>query len=448
MVRVLFARSLVFLAATGCGDVVLSTATVTIERTGTGAGEFEASLGTVDCSATACTVSVPVGGTTTIAPTPAEGSVFEGWAAGACDAFASRCQLTVEDDVSLSAGFKLGRAKVVVEKTGSGVARITSSPPGIDCGITCTGEFDYGTMVTLTAEMTPGSTFQGWSGPCSGTGECVVMATPDAKATAALGCDTGTQTFAYTGALQTLDLPACATKVTIDAYGGQGGLNGGLGARIMGTVTVPGRTTLTVLVGGAGASATYSGGGGGGSFVYVQPISTNPLIAAGGGGGRSSTGSPGCAAAGAGSATPTPTNSTGGSGNGAGGSGTNGGAGGAACTSTCGTGGGGAGWSGVGAAGTAVPAGGGGQPARNGGAGGAAGSGGVAGGFGGGGASAGLDGASGGGGGYAGGGGGNPWSGTAWGCGGGGGSFNGGEATTQMNMAGARSGNGQVIISW
>ncbi len=450
MVRVLFARSLVLVAAAGCGDVVLSNATVTIERTGTGSGEFEASFGTVDCSGTACTVALPVGATTTIKPAPATGSMFEGWAAGACDAFPTGCQLTVDDDVSLSAAFKLGRATVTVEKTGAGVARITSSPPGIDCGVTCTGEFDYGTMVTLTAELTAGSTFQAWSGPCTGTGDCTVMAT-NVKATAGLGCDAGTQTFNYTGTVQTLALPACVTNVTIEAFGAQGGFTGGLGAQIKGTVAIPGQTTLSIVVGGVGGApaVSHAGGGGGGSFVYVQPTSSNPLLVAGGGGGRTFNAS---CTSGAGSATTLPTSSSGGAGNAAGGTGTNGGVGGGGCSASCGipgSGGGGAGWSTNGANGTVTPTpAGGGIAPRNGAAGGIAGNVGAPGGFGGGGGSQGDAGAAGGGGGYAGGGGGNGWNGSSWGCGGGGASFNSGDAATQVNTAGVRSGDGQVIITW
>jgi len=255
MTRAVFAPGLVLLAATGCGDVVTATATVTIERTGPGTGELQASYGALDCSGTACTLEVPVGATTTLTPKPAEGSLFDGWTGGECEG-KSGCQITVDNDMSLSAGFKLGRVLVTVQKSGSGVARITSTPPGINCGETCVGEFDYGTMVTLTTTVTPatGTSFQGWSGAgCSGTGDCTLMATDAVTATAAFGCDPGTATFNYTGGLQYLQLPRCATKVTIDAYGAQGGAGmgkaGGLGARITGTVSVTEGSALTILVG-------------------------------------------------------------------------------------------------------------------------------------------------------------------------------------------------------
>jgi hypothetical protein len=364
--------------------------------------------------------------------------------------------VTITGDVTFAASFRATKVKLTVAKSGNGVggSTVTSTPPGIDCGPECEAEFDYGTMVTLSAPLTTGTTFQGWSGgDCSGTGDCVVMATADATVTAMLGCEPGSQTFNHTGTIETITIPACAASFTIDAYGAQGGglvaANGGPGARVQGTFQVVGPTVLQVLVGAQGGfSASGNGGGGGGTFVYTSVMGPNPLVAAGGGGGHSRLGG-GCVP-GPGSATTTPTASTGGAGNGTAGStsgyGGGGGINGGGTPGSPGTGGGGAGWFNNGSQGNLDSRGGGGAAPRNGAAGGTPGSSGSTGGFGGGGGGAGADGASGGGGGWSGGGGGNSWNNSAWGCGGGGGSFNAG--TSQTNTQGARTGNGQVIITW
>ena len=52
---------------------------------------------------------------------------------------------------------------LTVGKSGTGAGTVTSSPAGIDCGNTCSGEFESGASVTLTATPAIGSTFAGWS---------------------------------------------------------------------------------------------------------------------------------------------------------------------------------------------------------------------------------------------------------------------------------------------
>jgi hypothetical protein len=339
---------------------------------------------------------------------------------------------------------------ISVAKLGTGIGNIVSTPAGIDCGDTCEATFPEGTTVVLTATATDGTTFVGWQSGCSGTGSCTISASAALEAT--FSCNPGTQTFNFTGALQTATLPECVKSITIDASGAQGGQGtannpkpGGLGARVVGTVPIVGHT-INVLVGGVGANqANGHGGGGGGSYVYENATDPAPLMVAGGGGGSSSHPTTPCAG-GPGSATVTPTNPTaGGSGQGTAGVDGNGGGGGTVSQASFGGGGGGAGWLGNGLLGAGTTGGVGGLAPRNGGAGGTV-SGGAAGGFGGGGSGISTSGASGGGGGYNGGAGGSGWNGSAWGCGMGGGSFNVG--TSPINEAGVRSGNGVVIVTW
>jgi hypothetical protein len=74
---------------------------------------------------------------------------------------------------------------LTVVRSGTGNGRITSTPPGIDCGIDCIEGYIANTSVTLTVAADPGSTFIGWNGGgCSGTNECIVGLTADTSVSA------------------------------------------------------------------------------------------------------------------------------------------------------------------------------------------------------------------------------------------------------------------------
>ncbi|HZV82067.1 MAG TPA: DUF1566 domain-containing protein [Geobacteraceae bacterium] len=69
-------------------------------------------------------------------------------------------------------------ASISIAKSGSGSGTITSSPAGIDCGSTCSASSASGQVVTLTATADSGSTFAGWTGCDSSTGnQCTVIVT-------------------------------------------------------------------------------------------------------------------------------------------------------------------------------------------------------------------------------------------------------------------------------
>jgi uncharacterized repeat protein (TIGR01451 family) len=73
---------------------------------------------------------------------------------------------------------------LTVNKSGSGVGTVTSSPPGVNCGPVCSLQFSNGLGVTLTAAASSGSKFAGWSGDCSGTGACALTMSADHNVTA------------------------------------------------------------------------------------------------------------------------------------------------------------------------------------------------------------------------------------------------------------------------
>ncbi|MEI6766479.1 MAG: glycine-rich protein [Bacteroidota bacterium] len=278
-------------------------------------------------------------------------------------------------------------------------------------------------------------------------------------AESAEGFQTFSQTFTNTstgntGLLQSWTVPAQVTKITIEAFGAQGGsgsggsLTGGKGARMKGDFNVTPGDVIKILVGQAGGSSGgphgNENGGGGGSFVVKQSGNVPLLIAGGGGGGPSTSYGTACSrtASDADGTTSTSGVTVGCSSTGTGGTGGNGG-------SSNGSYQGGAGggfYTDGGNGGNHCGVAPGGKSYLNGGEGGFAGScygGNYWGGYGGGGC--GQLGGPGAGGGYSGGGSAGSWSSYST-YGGGGGSYNAG--TNQIAVSGNNTGHGRVIISY
>jgi len=158
--------------------------------------------------ATTCFTS---GTVVTLTATPLAGYVFTGWG-GECSGTSPTCQLTMDGAKTVFAYFDIPRFTLTVTKPGTGSGTITSSPAGIGCGATCTANtanFNAGTAVTLTATAAAGSTFAGWGGACTGTGDCQVTLDEPKSVTATFTLNTyalsvgvngsGTVTSAPTG---------------------------------------------------------------------------------------------------------------------------------------------------------------------------------------------------------------------------------------------------------
>jgi len=142
-------------------------------------------------------------------------------------------------------------------------------------------------------------------------GSCVSSVTMLTQTTSA--CTT--QTFNYTGALQTYTVPAGVTSLTIEAWGAQGGSTsyaGGAGGYATGNLSVTTGDVLYVYVGNQATSTAggYNGGGqgflsgrGGGGASDVRKNGTaltDRVIVAGGGGGAAYAGIAGIGGAGGG----------------------------------------------------------------------------------------------------------------------------------------------------
>ena len=136
----------------------------------------------------------------TLASTAFAGSTVADWG-GDCDALPAGqdCILTLDQDRTAEVDFVLQKRTLEVSQAGSGSGAVTSTPVGIDCGSDCTGEYDFGSTVTLSADPDPHSLFTGWEGACSGIAECVVTMDQARAVTAEFALEKRTLDVSRTG---------------------------------------------------------------------------------------------------------------------------------------------------------------------------------------------------------------------------------------------------------
>jgi hypothetical protein len=162
---------------------------LTVAATGTGSGTLTSSPAGISCGggATKCSASFDVGSQVKLTATPAAGSVFFHWFGLAClnSQSGNTCTVTMNSAENAIASFtKLPTHTLTVTRTGDGTGTVMSSPAGIDCGSTCSHTFISGTQVTLIATNGANSDFTGWSGACTGFGDCTLTLSADQAVTA------------------------------------------------------------------------------------------------------------------------------------------------------------------------------------------------------------------------------------------------------------------------
>ena len=156
--------------------------TLTLDRSGTGSGSVSSSLSEIDCGTT-CSAEFAFGANVTLTATASADSVFTGWS-GACTGTSASVSVSMTQHRSCTAGFA-ERPTLSVSRSGTGSGTVTSSPSGVDCGSTCSAQFDPDATVTLTATAASDSTFAAWSGCESSSGtQCTVSMTHSRSVTA------------------------------------------------------------------------------------------------------------------------------------------------------------------------------------------------------------------------------------------------------------------------
>ena len=149
--------------------------TLVVQKSGTGTGMVSSNPGGIDCGST-CFHDFANGTEVTLSATPVPPAIFAGWSGGSCSGTGA-CVVSMIAARLVIATFDLPvpQTLTVYTDAGTGHGTVTSDPAGIACNSTCSFDFPYGTVVTLTAVPEATSIFAGWDAPgCSGTGTCTV----------------------------------------------------------------------------------------------------------------------------------------------------------------------------------------------------------------------------------------------------------------------------------
>jgi microcystin-dependent protein len=129
------------------------------------------------------------GSTVTLTAAPLPNMQFVGWSGG-CTGTNLSCQVPISQMQTVTAQFNVIMDPVQVMLAGTGFGNVTSTDGAISCGNFsgasnhCSETVDQGGMITLKAAAQPNSDFTGWSGACTGTGDCLVDVTQAQSVTA------------------------------------------------------------------------------------------------------------------------------------------------------------------------------------------------------------------------------------------------------------------------
>jgi len=159
--------------------------TLTVEKQGSGTGTVTSSPAGINCGET-CSVAFADNEVVVLSGSSGVNTADVEWSG--CDSLtiSHQCKVTMSSAKKVIATFALAKRKLSVSKTGTGAGTVTSSPAGINCGSTCSAEYDIGTEVALTGTSGANTEAVKWSGCTSIDLEnhCLVSMTANKTVTA------------------------------------------------------------------------------------------------------------------------------------------------------------------------------------------------------------------------------------------------------------------------
>jgi Divergent InlB B-repeat domain/Abnormal spindle-like microcephaly-assoc'd, ASPM-SPD-2-Hydin len=199
--------------------------------------------------------------------------------------------------IALTGTGTAGGVALTVTESGTGTGTVTSSPAGISCPSGCSANFAIGTVVTLTATPTNGSTFTGWTDEnCEGTGTCTLTIQQATTVTASFAAGTSTNfiltvTEAGTGSGNVTSAPlgiscpdgcsgsfAGGTQVTLTETPSEGSVFAGWSGACSGVescvVTVTAATSVTATFNSSNTVVTITVPSGGSTTATSTPGGT------------------------------------------------------------------------------------------------------------------------------------------------------------------------------
>ena len=130
-----------------------------------------------------CTTAQTYGTTVTLTASPDQGtSAFTGWG-GACQpsGTAPSCTITLDQARAVTAGFQLRTATITLALSGSAGGNVLRSGatvctlPSSGGSTSCQLTVPVASSVSFSAQPVAAAQFNGWAGPCTGTGACTFV---------------------------------------------------------------------------------------------------------------------------------------------------------------------------------------------------------------------------------------------------------------------------------